>query len=170
MPKGYIEHGHLCAAIFPNDNNYHRCRITGIYNESNSVRVSYIDYGGDAVVKMNEIKFLSSNFAYLPIQAVNARFANINPPLKNKWTSCIINYLLNRVAGKTLLADVVGFNDGFVSLEIYHYSNTDPNCKISLNTRIVQDGMGQKYDERTDLEVSYKSFNIEIPQKTLVYL
>ncbi len=156
MPDSYIEHGALCAAIYPQDNNWHRCRITGVYKETNKARVFFIDYGGESLVSLDDVKFLSRDFAYLPVQAVNAKFANIAQPANGKWPKDIINYLLNRVTQhKALYADVVGFNDGFVSLEIYYYVQSEAGkCKISLNNRLVQDGFGTKYVEKDDVEVN----------------
>jgi len=158
MPDSYIEHGDLCAAIYPHDKNWHRCRITGIFTETKKARVYFIDYGGESVVSLDDVKFLSRDFAYLPVQAVNARFANIAEPVDGKWPKDIVNYLLNRVTQhKPLYADVIGFNDGFVSLEIYYYAECNEGkdkCKISLNNRIVQDGFGSKCVEKDEVEVN----------------
>lgn len=156
MPMDYILHGHLCAAIYPGDKNWHRCRITGVFRETQQARVAFIDYGGDSLVPISGLKFLSSQFCYLPVQAVNARFFNIKKTGK-KWPRDIINYLLNRVVGKELTAEVIGFNDGFVSLDISNYVSQATNSKtettkVNLNTRIIQDGFGMGYDEKNDVE------------------
>lgn len=153
MPMDYIAHGHLCAAIYPGDKNWHRCRITGVFRESKQARVAFIDYGGDSLVPIDSLKFLSGQFSYLPVQAVNARFFNIMKPA-NKWPKDTINYLLNRVMNKNLTAEVIGFNDGFVSLDIINtVSQGNSLTKISLNKRIIQDGFGQGYNEKNDVEV-----------------
>ncbi len=161
MPLEYIEHGHLCAAIYPGDMNWHRCRIIGVFPENKKVRVSYVDYGGDSLVDLENVKFLSSEFAYLPVQAVNAKFANIANVNKKKtdWRKDTINYLLNRVTGKILTAEIMGVNDGYLSIEIFDKTTTNnngcpPNTTINLNQRIVMDGYGQKYEECKDLEVN----------------
>ena len=157
MPDSCMEHNALCASIYPHDKNWHRCRITGVYHDTKKVRVYFIDYGGDSVVSLDDVKFLSRNFAYLPVQAVNAKFANINQPANGTWSKDIINYLLNQInQHKPLYADVIGYLDGFVSLEIYYYANSggdNGKCKISLNNRIVQDGFGSRYVEKDEVEV-----------------
>jgi hypothetical protein len=52
MPLEYITPTRLCAAIFPVDNNWHRCRIVEIApTNENLVLVNFIDYGGDSYVK-----------------------------------------------------------------------------------------------------------------------
>ena len=52
MPMSYVQMSKLCAAIYPGDNNWHRCRITGIFVESNQARVAYLDYGGEGNVSI----------------------------------------------------------------------------------------------------------------------
>ena len=157
IPVEYIELGHLCAAIYPGDNNWHRCRIIGKDLEKKKVRVSFIDYGGDSLVPIESIKFLASQFSALPIQAVDAKFANVTSNGK-KWPKDTINYLLNKVTGKTLTAEVVGLNDGEVSLDIYDLATKFEKSnllgsRIHLNQRIILDGYGKLYDEAKDLEV-----------------
>ena len=128
-----------------------------IFLDKKKVRVSFIDYGGDSLVPIESIKFLASQFSALPIQAVDAKFANVTSNGK-KWPKDIINYLLNKVTGKMLTAEVLGLNDGEVSLDIYDLATKiEKSCltssRIHLNHCIVLDGYGKQYDEAKDLEV-----------------
>ena len=106
MSDEYILTHRLCAATF-SDNNWHRCRMVELNGDL--VSVYYLDYGGEAQVPKDKIKFLYKDFD-MPCQAVKAKFNNIkwNP----KWNKDeesrkeIINYLLKRVMGKNLRAKI----------------------------------------------------------------
>ena len=77
MPPEYMTHGRLCAALFPLDNNWHRCKIVGVERDLKKVRVNYLDYGGEGIIPYDNVKFLDKQFAALPIQSVNAKLFNI---------------------------------------------------------------------------------------------
>ena len=163
MPIEYVQMGRLCAAIYPADNNWHRACITGVHLERKQARVEFIDYGGDSLVTLKNMKFLDKRFAELPVQAVNARFANVRCTKRTEWPKDIINYLLNRVMGKQLTAHVVGFNDGRVSLDIFDETHSAHNScpkgtQIHLNKRIIMDGFGEAYDEQS-VDVDFVDFD-----------
>lgn len=147
MPIDYVQHGKICAAIYPGDNNWHRCRITGITPENNTARVEFIDYGGSASVGIRQLKFLDKKFAQLPIQAINARFSNVQRYDKRKD---FLNYILKQTIEKVLEARIVGVNDGRLSLEIFDRSSQ--GILVNLNKRIIMDGYGIYYDETKDVE------------------
>ena len=133
------------------------------------IKVSYIDYGGDDYVPKDSIKFLARRFAYLPMQAVNAKFANVEKPdshLKKSSTETI-KFILERVANNKILeANIVGFNEGFIALEAFDSLNQKTLKKksqenaisMSLNKQIIMAGFGKKCDERTEIEVRIKFF------------
>ena len=129
------------------------------------IKVSYIDYGGDDYVPKESIKFLARRFAYLPMQAVNAKFANVEKPDSHLKKSSIdtIKFILERVSNnKVLEANIVGFNDGSIALEVFDSLNQKTLKKksqsvaensMSLNQQIIMAGFGKKCDERSEIEV-----------------
>jgi hypothetical protein len=152
MPIEFVQHGHLCAAIYTGDQNWHRCRIIGFDTAKKLVRVAYIDYGGEEYVPLKNVKFLSRKFANLPIQAINAKFANIKASRENTWPKDTINYLLNRVMGKVFQANIIGFNNGRLSIELIEKVTLN-NTSINLNKRIASDGYGTFYEESSEITV-----------------
>jgi hypothetical protein len=166
MPIEYMETNRLCAAVYPGDGNWHRCKIITVYPNKSQVKVLFIDYGGYCNVQCKDVKFLSNKFEKLPVQAINAKFANLKS-VNNQWNSNIINYLLNRVMGKKLQATILGCNDGVFSLQIYDQTQfTENGCPkgtmIDLNKRIVLDGQGDYYDESKDIEfLDYETWRVK---------
>lgn len=171
MPLEYIKFGRLCAAIYPVDFNWHRCRIIGLNKDANWAKVNYLDYGGDSVVNFDHIKFLNNKCAELPAQAVQAHFFNIRPPGTGQskpkpgktpanWLPETINYLLNKVMHQTLEADVKGLNGDSFAL-VFFIRKQDVNGQlewVNLNELLVKDGFGEPYDETNDCTVSYTYF------------
>lgn len=164
MPTEYIQHYGICAAVFEGDKNWHRCRITGYYREQKAVRVQFIDYGGNSIVSINDVKFLAKQFDKLPIQAVNARLHNLAPPVLDTWHKGIVDYMLQRVKGKVFSANIIGVIEGVLSIECFQElpmldkNNTIELCKKSLNQLILDEAYAKYYDSAKDIEVRPSRF------------
>lgn len=166
MPLDYMKFGRLCAAIYPNDLNWHRCKILFANRDANWAKVNYLDYGGDSIVGLDQIKFLSTRCAQLPAQALQAHFFNIRAPYSGMktapgkpavtWSANSINYLLNLFINKTLEAEVKGLYEDSLALEIFmRDQDSDGNEKwVNLNEVLVKDGYGELYDEIAEPPVS----------------
>ena len=70
MPKEYIQIGKYFAAVFSGDKSWHQCKILGINETKQLAQVAFIDYGGEEMVSMSELKILCRNFINLQPQAV----------------------------------------------------------------------------------------------------
>lgn len=155
MHLDYVKFGRLCAAIYPFDNNWHRCKIIFCNNHNKTAKVNFIDYGGDSNVDYKDLKFLHNRFGSLPVQAVTCHFFNIKEATKSKWPKDVVNYLLNLVLGKRLEAEVMGVNSNSVALEIYEHTVVDGEVKwMSLNQKLIADGY-ERYDETRDPSVNF---------------
>lgn len=153
MPLDYVKLGRVCVALFSGDENWHRCRIVEVNSDRKLARVMFIDYGGDEWVQANKLKFLAKEFKYLPVQAIDGHFAGITKPASGHWNKETVNYLLNRVMGKTLEATIVGSLDNSFALEIndrttISLNGCPPGTLINLNKRILQDAFGTWFDEQ----------------------
>lgn len=161
MAEEYVEVGKMCVALFEKGEDWHRCRITGVDLKNKMVQVEYIDYGGDAWVPSNSLKFLLKDFSELPPQAIYACCSRIRPKPDHLWRKDIINYMLNRFVNKKLIGKVYGFRDGRVSLELFDKTLVDNKGRpsgtmINLNQRFVLDGYADFYDEESDKKVKKK--------------
>ena len=119
------------------------------------------------------MKFLDKKFAKLPIQIVNAKLFNIKKPIKNIWPLNTQKYLLDLVQNKTLVAKIVGINNtectAAFSLDLTMITKTDSasgfcsrGTSICINTRVVQDGFGEIYDETKDIDyITFEEFSKE---------
>lgn len=181
MPVEYVKFAKLCAALYPQDSNWHRCQIIGVNKDANWAKVMFIDYGGDSNVPLRELKFLHHRFAELPVQAVTAHLFNVKEPTTppktttassniikrpsnghhsrtSWWPSDMINYLLNRVTNKQFEAEVRGMSGDSLALDIYERDvdpeNPNEDKWIWLNEQIVMDGYGEWFDETKDFSVS----------------
>lgn len=77
MPDQFKRNGLVCVAIFPNDKNWHRAYILQTFKKERRATVYFIDYGGQALIDYDNIKFMKREFTHLPIQALDAKFANV---------------------------------------------------------------------------------------------
>lgn len=163
MDEEYIKVGIICAALFEKGEDWHRCRITGQDMKKKMVQVEYIDYGGEAWVPMNSLKFLLKDFSELPPQAIAACCSRIRSRPDHLWRKDIINYMLNRFVNKKLIAKVSGNRGNNVSLELFEQTLVDNKGRqagtmINLNQRFVVDGYADFYDEENDKNVFFSNF------------
>ena len=164
MPIEFVKVSNMCVAMYPGDDySWHRCLILEICLDKMVARLSFIDYGGDALVSIHSLKFLNKKFAHIPKQTVDAKFANIKVANNKQLHRNMINYLLNRVTNKLLQAFIIGFNNKEVSLDVYDNTRTSnrgclADTSTHLNQRIVLDGYGHKYNETADNKVIFLVF------------
>ena len=164
MPIEFVKASNMCVARYPGDDySWHRCLIMDVCLDKMMARLSFIDYGGDALVSTHKLKYLSKKFVHFPKQTVDAKFANIKVANNKQLRRNMINYLLNRVTNKLLLAVILGLNNKEVALDVYDNTRTNnrgclAGTSIHLNQRIALDGYGHKYNETADKKVIFLFF------------
>ena len=169
MPDEYVVNGSLCAGVFPLDRNWHRASISQVFKQQRQASIYFVDYGGYATVPFEDLKFLRRRFGELPVQALNAKFANVKFNKSAKMRDeVVINYLLGKVQHKVLEATIVGvINQNCFCLNVCERTTQSrPNCPagtaISVNARIIMDGFGEACDDSKDSTVTTSNLN---PQK-----
>ena len=150
MTHEYIQIGKYCAAIFPGDKNWHRCKILEIDDKKKLARVSFIDYGGEAWVSMNELKFLCRRFMNLPQQALLARLSNVDymNVAGKRWDENVTNYLLKIVQSKVFKAKFDGAVFSLLSCSLYELDSTGKSI-YCLNKRIIKDGHATEMKDKS---------------------
>jgi hypothetical protein len=108
MPKEYIKIGKYCAAVFSGDKIWHRCKILEINATKHLARVAFIDYGGEEMVSMSELKFLCRKFMNLPPQVIPARPSNVDffNIVGKRWAEKTTDYLVKIVQNKNSYSTV----------------------------------------------------------------
>ncbi len=93
--------------------------------------------------------------------------------MKNIWPDNVQKYLLDLLKNKTLVATIMGINNtdctASFSLDLTMITKTDSasgfcprGTSISINTRVVQDGFGEFYDETMDIDyITFETFRKE---------
>ncbi|XP_074654006.1 uncharacterized protein LOC141908083 isoform X2 [Tubulanus polymorphus] len=140
MPTSMIAVGQLCAAIFPEDSNWHRCVITHIYDQNESmIEVYYVDYGNRCGVPLDMIRILKSRFIELPCQAIEGRLANI-VPVDKKWMLPARDRLLSLCTNRCVCALVTDVQNRVLSLCL---CDTSGDEDIHINDVLVNEGLAK---------------------------
>jgi hypothetical protein len=157
IPDYCVTQSRIVAGLYSVDKNWHRCRILDVQPKKRLAKVNYVDYGGSGWLSFDDIKLLDKKFTKLPIQTIDVKLYGVKIPSTNSWPKNIQSYFLNLVGkDKVHKAKIIGINNrnARFSLElimITRQSNNEKVCpsgtSISLNKRVVTDGMGQFYDE-----------------------
>ncbi|KAL4218912.1 hypothetical protein ACF0H5_021500 [Mactra antiquata] len=140
MPESLMVPGQICAALFPEDNNWHRAVITGS-NDEGFIKCYYVDYGNTNFVTKSHLKFLKTEFLTLPAQAVQARLANTQPPAGGKWKNKSKTRLLELTSHRPLVAYVFEVKEQKMSICLTDTS--DPQVDIHINDVMVNEGLAE---------------------------
>lgn len=140
MPESLMVPGQICAALFPEDNNWHRGVITGS-NDAGFIEVYYVDYGNTNFVTKSSIRFLKSEFITLPAQAVQARLANTHPVsgVSGKWKNKSRSRLLELTCHRPLVGYVCDIKSQKMSLCLT--DTNQPDVDIHVNDVLVSEGL-----------------------------
>jgi hypothetical protein len=154
MTKEYVQIGKYCAAVFPGDKNWHRCKILEIDEKKQLTRVAFIDYGGEAMVSMSELKFLCRRFMNLPQQAIPARLSNVDflNIASKKWADKTTDYLLKIVQNKVYKAKFDGAVFSVLSCTLHELDSIGRSI-YCLNKRIVEDGYATRTKDNSIVSV-----------------
>ncbi|XP_076353729.1 tudor domain-containing protein 5-like isoform X2 [Tachypleus tridentatus] len=137
IPNSNIMIGGVCAALFPEDDNWHRALITGIPSHD-IVEVLYVDYGSRCKVKKEHIRYLRQKFFGLKAQAMKSQLANVKPVSGKKWTDAAKLRLLEMCMDRPLMAlmtDVIAGDEFSVYL-----CDTSYDEDFHLNDALVKEG------------------------------
>lgn len=146
IPSEIVAVGLLVAAIFPEDDNWHRCVITGM-GPGNYVEVYFVDYGNTCDVHRNNIRFLRSRFLKLPAQAISGRLSNIRP-IGTEWSVESQSCMLRMVKCRPLVAIATSEKNRVMSLCL---SDTSGKDDIHINDVLIEEGHAQFVADNPDL-------------------
>ena len=85
-PLNGIFENKACVAIFPEDNLWYRASILQFSENTNQVKVKYVDYGNIAVIPLAETREINEEWAKLPPGAMTAKLfgVRLNPDVDVK--------------------------------------------------------------------------------------
>ncbi|XP_062610379.1 tudor domain-containing protein 5-like [Saccostrea cucullata] len=135
IPSEMVAVGLIVAAVFPEDDNWHRCVITGMC-PGNYVEVYFVDYGNTCDVHRNNIRFLRSKFLKLPAQGISGRLSNIQP-IGEEWSVESQSCMLRLVSCRPLVAIATSEKNRVMSLCC---SDTSGKEDIHINDVLIQQG------------------------------
>ncbi|CAI9716245.1 Hypothetical predicted protein [Octopus vulgaris] len=133
VPDEFICVGLVAAAIYPEDQNWHRVYITKVPNVS-FVEVYFVDYGNTCTVSRNSLRLLRNHFLSLPMQAIEGRLANVKP-INDEWSTKARNRMLSLCFNKPLIALVIQVKDRVMSVCLTDTS--DNKIDIHINDVLV---------------------------------
>ncbi|XP_014769169.1 tudor domain-containing protein 5 isoform X3 [Octopus bimaculoides] len=133
VPDEYICVGLVAAAIYPEDQNWHRVYVTKVPNVS-FVEVYFVDYGNTCTVSRNSLRLLRNHFLSLPMQAIEGRLANVKP-INDEWSTKARNRMLSLCFNKPLIALVTQVKDRIMSVCLTDTS--DNKIDIHINDVLV---------------------------------
>ncbi|XP_063423565.1 tudor domain-containing protein 5-like [Mytilus trossulus] len=167
IPDELLVVGLVVAAVFPEDDNYHRCIVTKL-EIGHQAQVYFVDYGNTCSVHRKNLRLLRSKFLKLPIQAIQGRLGNVQPngPEGQKWTMNARNKLLSMCINKPLVALATKEKDRVMSLVLVDTSGEEDVC---YNDKLVQEGYAIFRPDDHTTNLTGPSDAPEIPDYSYVY-
>lgn len=164
IPDYLLTVGQTVAAVFPEDNNWHRCVVTGL-NVDKYVEMYFVDFGNTTLVHRKNIRLLRSNQLKLPAQAIQARLAHLQPH-EEMWTLNARNRLLSLVKNRPLIALVNFEKDRVLSLVLV---DTSTKVDVVLNDLLVTEGYARVEEDNFLTNFTGPAGHKEVPDYSHVY-
>nr|KAI8754354.1 maternal protein tudor-like isoform X2 [Biomphalaria glabrata] len=89
--------GHFCMALYPEDDQWYRGKILSV--SANSCNVFFLDYGNEAVIDLQNIRYMLPDIAKVPIMAFECSLSDIED---TKWSSVAIDYFESLIMDQEL--------------------------------------------------------------------
>ena len=97
--------GQFCCALYEEDKRWYRAIIKTVISKE-LVKVHYIDYGNESVVKMSSLRFMLQEFYSLPQQAQHGKISNVSPK-DDIWSESAIKVFFTLTQDQQLNAKIV---------------------------------------------------------------
>ena len=97
--------GQFCCALYEEDKRWYRAIIKSVLSKE-LVKVHYIDYGNESIVKMSSLRFMLQEFYSLPQQAQHGKIANAVPK-GEIWSEAAIKEFFTLTQDQQLNAKLV---------------------------------------------------------------
>ncbi|CAN7938879.1 unnamed protein product [Ixodes hexagonus] len=115
--KCYLTEGAVCAALFPQDSQWYRARVTSLHDTQ--CTVYFVDFGNTATVAASNTRPLPTGCTSLAEQAVRCGLYGVKPPVigGGVWSDAAILELATMLQGR-LLAKGMELKDGAYRVEL----------------------------------------------------
>jgi len=143
IPDPFVVVGLVCVSLL-SDGNWNRCFVTSMKDLS-TVEVYYIDFGNVLKVKKDSLYYLTTKFARLPGQAIQARLAGIKPGGgRSRYSKESSQRLMSLVKASPAghVAVIRGFGER-LSLWLVDTSTNDLPEGIAINQALVDEGLAE---------------------------
>nr|XP_021194550.2 tudor domain-containing protein 5 isoform X1 [Helicoverpa armigera] len=144
LEAGAMRVGHYCSA--PYDGRWHRAVIVQL-NDSDTVKVRYVDYGTVESLPRGELRPLRREWAQLPAQALRARLACVRPCADaTRWPFASSAHFLKLVANMHLVANVLSVNTEEKVIETLLVDTSTPKDLLITDTLIKTGHADARHD------------------------
>lgn len=124
--------GQFCCALYEEDKRWYRAVVKRIISKE-CVKVQYIDYGNESVVKTSSLRLMLQDFYSLPQQAHHGKIANVIP--KNDiWSEPAIKEFFNVTQDQQLSAKIVKI-ERVNSLDLTLFDDSTQNIGDMLSAK-----------------------------------
>lgn len=130
---GNLVPGTMCCALFPDDNKWYRARIVQFLVEKLKVLVTYVDYGNQQELSMDQLRTISDQLQMFPDLAKKCALVEF----KDKENDKISNLLKSLTLKNKFDAHVIGKSKSTMLIEL-----TDTNSSPPLDiTSVIKERM-----------------------------
>ncbi|XP_041358070.1 tudor domain-containing 6-like [Gigantopelta aegis] len=128
--------GSLCVVYGGDDESWHRAKIIEV-NDDKCI-LYYVDQGNSDGVECSALKVLPEQFEGLPQQAVVCSLAGIKSS-EDAWSDEAVEFFHELIAYKTMLMDVIGFEDrGVCIVNLIHMGT-------AVTQKMMETGHGMEF-------------------------
>lgn len=136
MEEDMIHPGLACCIKF-NNKQWHRGTIMKVLEDSQTVKVLYVDYGTSSCISFKDLRTLHKKFAEAPIYSFKCKMYNIKPIDNESWTEECLEFFYQSIFNEIFVAEVVEIVDEIASVVLV---DTKGSEDYVINFMLVENG------------------------------
>ena len=141
-----FEESCCCAAYSQDDDTWYRAVVKSSTEDTGEVTVSYIDYGNEECVSVENLRKLEEKFVALPCQALECCLCDVEPNDGTEWDLEVTDLLSEITLDKNLLIQVQGRQG-----QVHQVSLLDMGLPVA--NRLVAESLARRVGCNPDLTV-----------------
>ncbi|CAH1402004.1 unnamed protein product [Nezara viridula] len=159
MKEDMIHPGLACCIKF-NDKQWHRGIIQKVLENSQSVKVLYVDYGTSSCISFKDLRTLHKKFAEPPIYSFKCNMYNIKPINNETWTKECLEFFYQSIFNEIFVAEIVEIINEVASVMLVDTRGSE-DCVI--NFMLVENGFAAYLVDKSPPPSDYYRSGSHIP-------
>jgi len=122
---------------------WQRIMVLNSYPETDSSYITYLDYGGYAMVSNSDLRQIAPNFLFAPFQAIECILHGVKPAGGQMWSRAAYDFVRETAVGYPCITQIIGYKEGLQIPLVRLYAMCKSGSCVCLNDELINQGYAE---------------------------